>query len=162
MLPEEVANEIAIVAARALRRLDGCVSYTDLCVPGFGPIILRRPTASHAARLTAAFAGEFIDPGERRLTGCIRSDHGKYLVESKLQKKVWLSGPEDFGPHAGHTVILYGTFLNGSGPPKAGRSDQRKPGQQSPSRPESNFQVTKIEMLSDTCALNKAKASDQP
>jgi hypothetical protein len=103
-----------------------------------------------------------LTQGERRLTGCIRSDHGKYLVESKLQKKVWLSGPEDFGPHAGHTVILYGTFLNGSGPPKAGRSDQRKPGQQSPSRPESNFQVTKIEMLSDTCALNKAKASDQP
>jgi hypothetical protein len=103
-----------------------------------------------------------LNKGERKLTGCIRSDNGQYVVESKLHKKVWLSGPEDFAPHTGHTVILYGTYLNGSAPANSGRADQKKSSEHSPNRQENNFQVTKVEMVSDTCAVNKARTSDRP
>jgi hypothetical protein len=105
-----------------------------------------------------------LNKGEQKLTGCIRSDNGKYVVETKLHKKVWLSGADDFAPHVGHTVILYGTYLNGSAPAKGVRTEQKqKKSQESPpDRQENNFQVSKIEMLSDTCAINKAKASDRP
>jgi hypothetical protein len=103
-----------------------------------------------------------LNKGERKLTGCIQSDNGKYVMESKLHTKVWLSGPEDLASHAGHTVILYGTYLNGSAPANRGRADQKKSSGPSPNRQETNFQVTKVEMVSDTCAVNKVKASDQP
>jgi hypothetical protein len=105
-----------------------------------------------------------LNKGEQKLTGCIRSDNGKFALETKLHKKVWLSGAEDFAPHAGHSVILYGTYLNGSAPAKGVRTEQKqKRSQESPpDRQENNFQVSKIEMLSDTCAINKAKTSDRP
>lgn len=103
-----------------------------------------------------------LNQGESKLTGCIRSDNGKYIVETKLHKRVWLSGPEDLAPHAGHSVILYGTYLNGSIPANAARAEQKKSEQPSQARQGNNFQVSKIEMLSDTCASSKAKASDRP
>jgi hypothetical protein len=103
-----------------------------------------------------------LDKGERKVTGCIRSENGKYVLENKLHKKVWLSGSEDFAPHAGHTVTLYGTYLNGSVPAIGGRADQKKSSDPSANRQESNFQVTRVEMVSDTCAVKKMKASDQP
>lgn len=103
-----------------------------------------------------------LNKGEGKITGCIRSENGKYVLESKLHKKVWLSGPEDFAPHAGHTVTLYGPYLNGSVPANGGRADQKKSSDPSANRQESNFQVTKVEMVSDTCAVKKMKASDQP
>lgn len=102
-----------------------------------------------------------LNKGERKLTGCIRSDNGKYVVESRPHKKTWPSGAEDFAPHTGHTVILYGTYLNGSTPAHSGRTDQKKSSEPAPSRQENNFQVTKIETVSDTCAVNQAKASAQ-
>ena len=103
-----------------------------------------------------------LSKGERKITGCIRSENGKYVVENKLNRKVWLSGPEDFAPHAGHTAILYGTYLNGFVPANGGRADQKKSLEPSANRQESNFQVTKGQMVSDTCAIKKMKTSDQP
>jgi hypothetical protein len=103
-----------------------------------------------------------LNKGERKIAGCIRSENGKYVLESKPHKKVWLSGPEDFSPHAGHTVTLYGTYLNGSVPANGGRADQKKSSEPSANRQESNFQVAKVEMVSDTCAARKMKPSDQP
>jgi hypothetical protein len=105
-----------------------------------------------------------LNKGGKKITGCIRSDNGKYVLESKLHKKVWLSGPEDFAPHAGHTVTLSGTYLNGSVPANGGRADQKKSSDPPANPQESNFQVTKVEMVSDTCAVKnrEMKASDQP
>ena len=66
-----------------------------------------------------------LNKREKKITGCISSDNGKYVLESKLHKKVSLSGPEDFAPHAGHTVTLSGTYLNGSVPADGARVDQK-------------------------------------
>ena len=105
-----------------------------------------------------------LNRGEKNITGCIRSENGKYVLESQLHKKVWLSGAEDFAPHAGHTVTLSGTYLNGSVPANGGRADRKKSSDPSANPQESDFQVTKVEMVSDTCAVKskKMKASDQP
>lgn len=99
-----------------------------------------------------------LNRGETKISGCIRSDKGKYVLESKLHKKVWLSGPEDFAPHAGHTVILFGVYLNGSASNVGGRADQKKASEPPANRQETNFQVTKVELVSNTCLVNRVKA----
>jgi hypothetical protein len=103
-----------------------------------------------------------LDKSERKITGCIRSENGKYVVESSLQKKVWLSGPEDLAPQVGHTVVLYGSYLNAGAPANRGKAGQKRPLESSANRQESNFQVSKVEMVSDTCTINKVKTSDKP
>lgn len=98
-----------------------------------------------------------LNRGETKISGCIRSDKGKYVLESKLHQKVWLSGPEDFAPHAGHTVTLYGVYLKGSASNDSRGADQKKSSEPSANRQETNFQVTKVELVSNTCAVSKVK-----
>jgi|HubBroStandDraft_3_1064219.scaffolds.fasta_scaffold628427_1 hypothetical protein len=95
-----------------------------------------------------------MDKGQQKLTGCIRSDQGKYVIGNKLHKKIWLSGPEDFGPHKGHTVTLYGSYLNDTTSTNKRRSADA-------SRPGSNFQVTKIDMVSNTCSLKSTQSDSE-
>ena len=107
-----------------------------------------------------------LNEGSTKLTGCIRSESGKYLLESKRHKKTWLSGPVEFAPYTGHAVILHGSFLNESASTNTSRGNQRRATKPSATRQENNFQVAKIEMVSDTCTLKNTKAikgsSEQP
>jgi hypothetical protein len=107
-----------------------------------------------------------LNEGSTKLTGCIRSESGKYLLEGKRHKKIWLSGPVEFAPHTGHAVILHGSFLNGSASSNTSPGNQHTAAEPSATRQESNFQVAKIEMVSDTCTLKNTKgikgSSDQP
>jgi hypothetical protein len=102
-----------------------------------------------------------LNKGEKKITGCIRSENGKYVLESRLHKKVWLSGSEDLGPNVGHTVVLYGTYLNATAPANSDQAGQKNSSAPATNRQESIFQVSKVEMVSDACAINKAKTSDQ-
>ena len=103
--------------------------------------------------------------GEKKIKGCIRSENGKYVLESKHHKMISLTGAEDFAPHVGHTVAVHGNFLNASksagpmsentgtgttstGAPSAGASSGREG---------SDFQVTKMDMVSDSCTLENQK-----
>ena len=95
-----------------------------------------------------------MDRGEQKLTGCIRSDNGRYVIASKLNRKIWLSGAEDFGPHKGHTVTLHGSYLNDIAVANKGTSADS-----TASRPGSNFQVSKIEMVSNTCTVKSPKSN---
>jgi hypothetical protein len=97
-----------------------------------------------------------LNKGGKKLMGCIRSENGKYFLESKSHKKTWLSGPLDFTPHAGHTVVLHGIFLDES---PASNTAPANSGEASPARRQNNFQVTDMEMVSDTCKLQNAKAN---
>jgi hypothetical protein len=107
-----------------------------------------------------------LNKGNRKITGCIRSENGKYLLESRQHQMIWLSGPEDFAPHAGHTVILYGNFLNGSTSAGATRANTGTAAGTSSNKQGTDFKVTKMEMVSDSCTLkspkrNKNSSSDQ-
>jgi hypothetical protein len=94
-----------------------------------------------------------INQGEKKISGCLRQEKGKFALEKRHHKKIWLSGPEDFATQAGHAVTLYGNFLttstasNGSGQ----RSNQG-----------TDFQVTRIEMVSPTCQAEKSGVSTSP
>jgi hypothetical protein len=91
-----------------------------------------------------------LNKGEQKITGCIRAENGKFSLESKQHKKVWLSGAEDFAPHAGHSVVVYGKFVNNSDSPNGNaRATSTKDG--------SNFEVTKMDMLSESCSLKQPK-----
>jgi hypothetical protein len=100
-----------------------------------------------------------LNKSEKKITGCIRAEKGKYVIESSSQKKVFLSGAEDLAPQVGHTVVLYGTYLNTTAPANRGKAGQKKPLDSSANGQGSTFQVSKVEMVSDTC---QAKTSDQP
>jgi hypothetical protein len=98
-----------------------------------------------------------LNTGEKKLTGCVGSDNGRYLLRSKPHKKIWVSGPQDFAPHVGHTVTLYGTFLDPTAPATPARKDQGEV--ESPNRQGTNFQVSRIEMVSETCLLKSGKGT---
>ena len=123
--------------------------------------------------------------GEKKIKGCIRSENGKYVLESKHHKMIALTGSEDFAPHVGHTVTVHGSFLNGSnsassgamsgntgtaaGTSSTGTAPTSSAGASSAGGEGSEFQVTKMDMVSESCTMegqkgmkgDKGPASDQ-
>ena len=123
--------------------------------------------------------------GEKKIKGCIRSENGKYVLESKHHKMIALTGSEDFAPHVGHTVTVHGNFLNGSnsassasmsgntgtatGTSSTGTAPTSSAGASSAGGEGSEFQVTKMDMVSESCTMegqkgmkgDKGPASDQ-
>src|SRR5438067_11612415 len=111
--------------------------------------------------------------GEKKLKGCIRSENGKYVLESKHHKMIALTGSEDFAPHVGHTVTVHGTFLNGSnsassgamsgntgtaaGTSSTGTAPTSSAGASSAGGEGSEFQVTKMDMVSESCTMEGQK-----
>jgi hypothetical protein len=98
-----------------------------------------------------------LNKGEKKLTGCIRSENGKYFLENKTRKKTWLSGPVDFTTHVGHTVVLHGSFLEES--PATSAAPANSGDASTARRQQNNFQVTDMEMVSDTCTLKNTKGN---
>jgi hypothetical protein len=103
--------------------------------------------------------------GEKKIKGCIRSENGKYVLESKHHKMISLTGSEDFAPHVGHTVTVHGSFLNASKSTGA-MTENTGTGTSSTGAPSagassggggSDFQVTKMDMVSDSCTLENQK-----
>jgi hypothetical protein len=83
--------------------------------------------------------------GDKTIKGCIRFNDGKYTLESKHHKMIWLTGSEDFAPHLGHAVTVHGSFLPSTGTSSAGQS--------------SDFQVKQIDMVADRCPSETRKAT---
>ena len=75
--------------------------------------------------------------GDKVVSGCLRSKDGKYMLESKHHRTIWLSGSEDFAPQVGHTVMVHGSFMSST--------EVSPPGQVS------DFQVKQIDMVADHC-----------
>jgi hypothetical protein len=86
--------------------------------------------------------------GEHKMKGCVQSQGGQYVLETKKGKMVALTG-QDVSAHVGHEVALKGTWGSGSTPSSAGTA----------SRGERAFNVTDVKMISDTCG-GKEKHSD--
>ena len=97
------------------------------------------PTHSMQQDSQPASLASSVNQGEKKISGCLRQEKEKFALENGHHKKIWLSGPEDFASHAGHTVTLYGNFLTTSAPSKssAPRSNQG-----------TDFQVTRMETMS--------------
>jgi len=83
--------------------------------------------------------------GDKTIKGCIRFNNGKYTLESKHRKTIWLTGSEDFAPHLGHAVTVHGSFLPSTETSSAGQS--------------SDFHVKQIDMVADRCTSETRKAT---
>ncbi len=75
--------------------------------------------------------------GDKIISGCLRSKNGKYMLEGKHHKTIWLTGSEDFAPHVGHTVTIHGSFMSSTEASSAGQG--------------SDFQAKQIDMVADRC-----------
>jgi hypothetical protein len=75
--------------------------------------------------------------GDRTVKGCLRSSGGKYTLEGKHQKPIWLTGSEDLSSHVGHLVVVHGSFISSTEAPSGGQAH--------------NFQVKQVDMVADRC-----------
>ena len=86
---------------------------------------------------------------EKKLKGCVQSQAGQYVLETKKGKAVALAG-QDVSAHVGHEVAVKGTWESGnaSGMSSTSTSSGGNAG-------EKTFNVTNVEMISDTCKSSK-------
>lgn len=87
---------------------------------------------------------------EKKLKGCVQSQGGQYVLETKKGKEVALTG-QDVSAHAGHEVAVHGMWE------KSGSMSQSSTGAASSN--EKTFNVTSVDMISDTCGGKKDKSS---
>jgi len=78
---------------------------------------------------------------EKKIKGCVQSQGGQYVLETKKGKAVALTG-QDVSAHVGHEVAVKGTWESGG----AGNSSST-----SASGSEKTFNVASVDMISDSC-----------
>lgn len=78
----------------------------------------------------------------KKLRGCIAQQNGQYVLQTKHGKTIPLSG-QDVSAHVGHTVALHGTW--------AGSNAGTQTSTGAASDAASSFEVTKVDMISDSC-----------
>ena len=89
---------------------------------------------------------------EHKLKGCVESQGGQYVLETKKGKDIALTG-QDVSAHAGHEVAVKGMWEKG------GSMSQTSGGTASSNA--KTFNVSSVDMISDTCGgKNKSKSSD--
>src|SRR5262249_22820140 len=88
---------------------------------------------------------------ERKLKGCVQSQGGQYVLETKKGKDIALTD-QDVSAHVGHEVAVKGTWeKGGSMSPTAGGTASSN---------EKTFNVSSVDMISDTCGgKGKGKSS---
>jgi Protein of unknown function (DUF5818) len=86
--------------------------------------------------------------GEHTLKGCVQSQGGSYVLETKKGKDIALTG-QDISAHVGHEVAVKGTWAAGGGAMSSTSSS-------SAGSAEKTFNVTSVKHISDTC---KSKSS---
>jgi hypothetical protein len=93
------------------------------------------------------------EKSEKKLKGCVQSQGGQYVLETKKGKEVALTGT-DVSAHVGHEVAVKGTWEKG------GNSSMSQSSTGASSN-EKTFNVTSVDMISDTCGgKSKGKSSD--
>jgi len=90
--------------------------------------------------------------GEKKMKGCIKSEGGQYMLEDKHGKSTSLSG-QDLSAHVGHEVTVHGSWGSGSSSDSSAASSGGSMGSGK------TFNVTKVDMISETCTMGKSKSS---
>ena len=91
------------------------------------------------------------DKGEKKLKGCVQSQGGQYVLETKKGKTVALTG-QDVSAHVGHEVSVKGSWESGASAGAGVSSSGNAAGS------EKTFNVASVDMISDTCG-GKSKGS---
>jgi hypothetical protein len=95
--------------------------------------------------------------GEKKLKGCIKSEGGQSVLEEKSGKTVNLTG-SDVSAHNGHEVTVHGTWEGGAA------ATASSPSGAATAKAGKTFNVTSVDMISDSCTGGKTKggASSTP
>jgi hypothetical protein len=93
--------------------------------------------------------------GEKKMKGCVQSQGGQYVLETKKGKAVALTG-QDVSAHVGHEVAVKGTWENGG---NAGMTASSSSGSTSNASSEKAFNVTSVDMISESCSGKNNKGS---
>ncbi len=88
--------------------------------------------------------------GEKKLKGCVQSQGGQYVLESKHGKAVMLTG-QDLSAHVGHEVKVKGTWESGNASGMSSSSTSTSSTSGNNAGGEKTFNVTNVEMVSDSC-----------
>lgn len=89
---------------------------------------------------------------EKKLKGCVQSQGSQYILETKKGKEIALTG-QDVSAHVGHEVAVKGMWEKGGG------MSQTSSGAASSN--EKTFNVSSVDMISDTCGgKSKGKSSE--
>ncbi|MGH9514127.1 MAG: DUF5818 domain-containing protein [Terriglobales bacterium] len=79
--------------------------------------------------------------GEKKIKGCVQSEGGQYMLETKKGKTVSLTG-QDVSAHVGHEVEVKGTWEKGMSATSSGSTGASG----------RTLNVTEVKMISDTCS----------
>jgi hypothetical protein len=79
--------------------------------------------------------------GEKKLKGCVQSQGGQYMLETRKGKMVSLAG-QDVSAHVGHEVEVKGTWDKGMSATSSGSTGASG----------KTLNVTEVKMISDTCS----------
>jgi hypothetical protein len=90
------------------------------------------------------------EKAERKLRGCVQSQGGQYVLESKKGKAIPLTG-QDVSAHVGHEVSVKGNWESAGMSPSSSSTGNA-------AGSEKTFNVTSVDMISDTCSV-KGKGS---
>lgn len=78
--------------------------------------------------------------GEKKIKGCVQSQGGQYMLETKKGKSISLTG-QDVSAHVGHEVEVKGTWEKGMSATSSGSTGAS----------DKTLNVTEVKMISDTC-----------
>ena len=109
--------------------------------PNQQPGMAQPDSNSPSAQTDQGTANPNHNTGEHKLKGCVQSQGGQYVLETKKGKTVALTG-QDVSAHAGHEVALKGTWDSGMSSASSGNAGASG----------RTFNVSSVDMISDTCS----------
>jgi len=116
-------------------------SSPSMSQPGQQPGGMNQPDSNApGAQTDQGTANQNHNNGEHKLKGCVQSEGGQYVLETKKGKTVALTG-QDVSAHVGHEVAVKGTFESGMSATSSGNTGASGKA----------FNVTEVKMVSDTC-----------
>jgi hypothetical protein len=142
-----VATAVAQSGPTGAQRTQGA-SPTMSQTPGANPQPgMNQPGSTPADQNSGSMGNSQAEKGEKKLKGCVQSQGGQTVLETKKGKEVALTG-QDLSAHNGHEVEVKGTWAGGSmSQTSAGSSGDK------------TFNVTDVKMISETCKGSKEKGS---
>jgi hypothetical protein len=89
---------------------------------------------------------------KNEMKGCVEQQNGQYVLQTKRGKDVALTG-SDVSAHVGHTVVVHGGWAASAG------TETSTNGQMSAASNHA-FNVTSVDMVSDTCQMKSKSKSN--
>jgi hypothetical protein len=105
------------------------------------------PAAGQAGQKSTNTSTATSEKAEKKLHGCVQSQGGQFVLESKKGKAIALTG-QDVSAHVGHEVSVKGNWESGAagaGVSTGGASSEK------------TFNVSSVEMISDSCSGKSSK-----